>query len=249
MYDEKNVKNEPCNLKYTVTAIIHTFDGYERFHLPMLYFWYRFAPASIPVSILASINKNTPEVARFMMADILKNCDTEIVGSTISDESELIHEIMTSQIDLGHGERRTVGQLLYRPDEGGIETWYALEKCGVARVYGKHGPRTHTESPDNGEAHLFLAYRPIKKTLLKGTDWQDQSIDQILRRIPGSSEGRRRVGGLVQKGILLPWESVMQEYFTIPSDAPESIVRGSDGPGPDSSHNPDQSVTEWLLGG
>lgn len=32
-----------------VTAIIHTFDGYERFHLPMLYFWYRFAPASIPV--------------------------------------------------------------------------------------------------------------------------------------------------------------------------------------------------------
>lgn len=40
-----------------VTAIIHTFDGYSRFHVPVLYFWYRFGP---DIPLIFTYEENDP---------------------------------------------------------------------------------------------------------------------------------------------------------------------------------------------
>ena len=125
------------------------------------------------------------------------------------DEDDLLGEIFSSLVDLGHGERANVAQILSTPNSypGGID---ALERVGVVKVASGQGTRA-----DLGSAtHLFIANTPVARYLLKGTQWESQAIDQLLQRLPGSRKDQRRVGGHHPRGVMIPLDYIEENYLS-----------------------------------
>lgn len=177
---------------------------------------------SVPVSMLAAIQGNTDEVAQNIMKLIVGGIDFE--GGSAADEQELLDEILSSLVDLGSGQRPSVSQVLTRPDDY-TSPWTGLEKSGVGIVYEGHVRRDRAN--EQKDKYLFIAHSIVKRQLLGGTDWADQSIDQILKRLPGAVLGRNRLAGKLVRGVRVPWK-----YLD------DTFLKGADGRASDAKPEP-----------
>jgi hypothetical protein len=159
-----------------------------------------------PVAMLAVTHGYTEanqEKAFRLLELMLENADTI---SGLPDEEDLMQAMLSAHVDMGRDGRHSVGQLL----EGHVTDWRpGLEKNGIGIVYGRLGRRNDT---GHDREYLFIMHGVVCSHLLRGTKWADQSIDQILLRLPGAERSRRRVGGQNGHGVLIPME-YMQEKF------------------------------------
>jgi hypothetical protein len=121
----------------------------------------------------------------------------------MSDEEDLLQAILSHVVRFDRGFEATVAELIraYDPEKND-----ALERCGIAKVSSLRGPRAKTDI-------LFIAHNDVRNKVLKGTEWANQSIDQILRRISGAKPGRRQVGGRQTYGVQLPLDFVVKRYL------------------------------------
>ncbi|MBR9800276.1 hypothetical protein GYB59_00620 [bacterium] len=110
-----------------------------------------------------------------------------------SDQEILLNTILESLMYLPGGAKVSVSKaILHRNAE--MEYLPALEAAGV----------TVTE-----EGGLFLGSSPVKRHLLRGTDYERVNIGEILKRLPGAiANTRRRINGAQHRGTEIPLESI-----------------------------------------
>lgn len=166
-----------------------------------------------PVGILAAVLGMDEASQDELLKAVLAGVDTDPVQG-VKDETDLLGEILSSTVDLGRGDRASVAQILNAPGDypGG---WDALERVGIAPIATTRGQtaRKVAQEFEGTREFLFLAHKSILRYLLKGTPWESQSIDQILKRLPGACRDQQRVGGHRPWGIKLPWELIREKYL------------------------------------
>jgi energy-coupling factor transporter ATP-binding protein EcfA2 len=125
------------------------------------------------------------------------------------DETELLGDILSSSVNIGHGSQANVGQIVRRPDDYGADGTEAMERAGVAIMPDSRGRYVGGFAARS----LFVAVKSVSRYLLKGTRWDDQSIETILKRLRGAFQSQRRMGGHRPRGVEVPMELV-EEKFT-----------------------------------
>ena len=58
----------------------------------------------------------------------------------------------------------------------------------------------------------MLDYRRVESNLLKNSEWENQSVEQILLRLPGALKKRRRIGGMRAYCLLIP-EEILAKFI------------------------------------
>jgi hypothetical protein len=184
----------------------HQLDGFDPRTLESL---------AVPASMLA--------VAMGMEADAEAMQALEFCAAQIEqdrrhhepDQVQLMHAILSSSVPLGHGRIMSVAQLLAASasDFPG-DAWDSLERVGIAAAAESHAPREFASNRDV----LFLEPRAIARYLLAGTIWADQSIDQLLLRLPTARRNRRRFGNLRAWGIELSYQQFAQQFLADADD-------------------------------
>ena len=164
---------------------------------------------SVPVGVLAATTGMTTEQARTKLESILDAGGS--VNEVVSDEQDLIERILSADVWVGGGKKSTVGRLLTgdyerQKDQTGYNTDddpKPLEDVGITRTNGDSiGPRI----PWTQRPMVFFVHSIVRQKLLRGTRWENSSIEQILRGINGATQKsiQRRIGGQKKRGIEIP---------------------------------------------
>jgi len=170
---------------------------------------------AVPACMVAVCSESPETTARAFLGHLFAELEHDPADDT-PDQEELLKMILGSSVDLPGGRRQTVAQLLREIDTS-IEGREALERCGVAVVYAGRG---RTPSTVTGRQRcLFLLCESVRRYLLRGTQWEDQSIGQILRRLPGAQHRQATIGGQRPYGIRIPLDYVDERF----------LARGADG--------------------
>ena len=93
------------------------------------------------------------------------------------------------------------------------EALAALERHGITQATDKTGPKG-----EDGKCFCFLDHRDVCEKLLRNSEWADQSIDQILKRIEGAEISRRRIGARRTYGVLIPANFIEQKIISADDD-------------------------------
>ena len=166
---------------------------------------------AVPVSLLAlSAGMDEYTAAKGLMLNILEGLEHD-PSQGVSDQVQLVHAILSSIVDLGRGDRATVAQILIRPNDY-IEGAPALTRVGIGRLWKRRGPRPVGSGMVDYDA-IFFVHDVIRRQLLKGTEWQDQQIDQLLVRLPTAKKTQRRCPGRVY-GVLVGREYMEEEFLS-----------------------------------
>jgi len=169
---------------------------------------------AVPAAILAAIHgfdeTGAVQLLREMLVDMAPEDD-------IADESDLIHKILAGMVHTGR-ETMAVSQLLAIVLEKGTESPSAeqhLAKHGLKLDYfAANHPYCIPGNDDSKSSRcLLIAHDTVTGSLLRGTPWEHQSIEQILKRIPGAEYGRRRVGGHRCGCVAIPEQLLLEEYL------------------------------------
>lgn len=170
---------------------------------------------AVPCSIIAAACGLDERQAAGLLGLMVAPLSTEATPE--SDEADLIHTILGALVDLGRGEKSTVGKLIESP---GYEAREALEKCGVSLVEGLGaGSSNRHELEIESVSYLFISQKLATERLLKFSKWEQQSIEQILRRIDGAFPSRRRVSGQRPWGTCVPLAYLKREFIDGDDDA------------------------------
>lgn len=153
---------------------------------------------AIPAAVWAAGAGLDDNAAYEHYVDLLKLTEPEDVES---DRNQVISDILDSSVRLPKGETDTIGGLLA---VGCVDGGY-LEASKEA-VMENHGVAIRDRS--NGEKAIFLYPRAIMRNLLRDTDFADARIADYLKRIPGSVRCRKYIGGMQQRGFLVPLASI-----------------------------------------
>jgi hypothetical protein len=118
-----------------------------------------------------------------------------------NDTSQLLQDIIESEVVLDRGVRTTVGEII-DPKSRRIDPTKELcmERTGVGIV-------AHNQN----EEWFFVAHKAACRYLLKGTFWENQNIDEILKRLPGAEKCKKRLAGGMPWGVIIPLSLVIQE--------------------------------------
>lgn len=169
-----------------------------------------------PVGMLAAVLQTQEDCQESLLRACLAGLDTDPVQA-VKDETDLLGEILSCLVRLGRGEEATVGQLLIKP-EGYAGAWDALERVGVtvtATATGRQA-RELARTDESRRDGIFLAHNQVARELLGKTRWAGQSIDQILKRLPGAKRVKAQVGGHQPWGIKIPWSLLKEKYLAEP---------------------------------
>ena len=172
---------------------------------------------AVPAAILAS-------TSGLSLEDTEAGLMPELVGAFVSgddapllDESNLISTILSTQVDLGHGARATIGQMMV--EESKYEKQAdSMERAGVmlCRAHGTTTGGIHKVvkgGPDFIQC-VFFASNTIKRYMIQGTIWDNQGIDQILNRVPGAAKAKKSIAGSRSTGVLIPRQYIDNEIGT-----------------------------------
>lgn len=181
---------------------------------------------AVPISLLAlCAGIDDEEAATALQAELLDKLGID-PGQGQTDQHELLGALLESTVRVEKGESATVSQILQHtstyPDGQS-----RLEGVGIAMVANRRGPRSSEAARGGPERHpwgdaMFVVHQAVKRYLLRGTQWEGESVDQILLRLPGAERKRCSVGGKRAWGVLLPWPMLREEFLT---------EDGEDGPG------------------
>lgn len=139
--------------------------------------------------------------------EVLERMLTSIRQSEdMNDERQLLVDILETEVQLEKGERATVSQIIERRLQSptGMTT---LEAKGVGIV-------TH-----NNFETLFVAHRAASRYLLRGTQWENQNIDEILGRLDGAEKMKKRLGGKRPWGITVPMRNLEEIGFGVAEES------------------------------
>lgn len=158
---------------------------------------------AVPAAMYAGVQKVGQAEAVGILRDLLATVDTG--DSTDGDEETLIGDILSSVLRIDRGTEYTVSQALAAA-KSSMEADEALQRSGIDVV--KYNEITTTKEGNLFGEYLFIAHTVVKRHLLKGTNWTNQSIDQILCRFPGAVRQRIRIANMRPNGVLIPMSSV-----------------------------------------
>ena len=156
---------------------------------------------AVPAAMLAITLGMGAESAGGLLRDMLAEAATE--SQHEPDEAMLVTDILGSTVQL-ETRRLTVGQAMEVAMDlqaSNRDAWRTvLESAGVKLDLGV-SPR------------IIFQYQLVRRKLLYGTRWAEQSIDQYLRRIDGCECAIRRVGGSRNRSCLFPLRAFVQAYI------------------------------------
>ncbi len=166
---------------------------------------------AVPAAMVSAAGGDSWVESQATLAKMLKQVPRET--QDISDEEDLLQIILGHEIRYGtrNQETATVAELIRMGTADALE---ALGRIGVKLAYDGRGRKWANAEPD----YLFIGCKDIREKLLKGTDWDFQSIDQILQRIESAKRGARSVGGRRMSGVLIPMVYLNSVYFGPDSD-------------------------------
>lgn len=158
---------------------------------------------AVPAAMLASVLGQSHDDAAALLRSLLEDAQTD--SHVEPDESSLVADILGAGVQMEY-RRLTVGQAIeiaidVTRDSTARDGWRTvLESCGVKLDLGA-SPR------------ILLSYQLVRRKLLHGTRWQEQPIDQYLRRIEGGESAIRRVGGTQGRCWMLCLREFEQRYM------------------------------------
>lgn len=153
---------------------------------------------SVPVAMLAVSGAYGDTPPEEILDDVLAKTITADSPAE-ADQVTLLRDILSIKV-LVEKDLITAGEILDR-GETFASGKAALERDGLKKA-GKC---------------LFVAPKPVQAKL-KGTDWEGQSVAEILSRLPGAQSGvRRRCADVRHYGVLIPWE-VVAEFLGDPDE-------------------------------
>ena len=162
-----------------------------------------------PVAMLAQAIGLGDDEAKTLLINMVGKAQQD-PGQATKDQTELLGEILSSEVYLEHGSRATVAQILKNPT-GYLGGWDALERTGITVIgFGKNSQPLSVETDRKS---LFIGERPVQRYLLKGTRWADEPIAQILGRLAGVKRGQHEVGGHRPRGVDIPWKMLREKYM------------------------------------
>lgn len=150
---------------------------------------------AVPAAMLAMAAGMGFDDATGVLGRILKIAGKDEI---LNDKQRLIDAILESQIDCGHGERATVAQAIsLRSNNPKFDE--TLERHGIKIIQDEDGIQ--------GGLAVFIVHSAVARMLLRGTEWEKLSIDQILLRLPGARRSRHWIGESNPRGVMIPAKS------------------------------------------
>ena len=169
---------------------------------------------AVPAAIMSIIEGYDESGARDFLKDILTDMlQTEVEQAR--DEAVLVETILAETVRV-RNENMSIAQLVSIVLEqlhGHADAKKELNTYGIdVAELGEHQGSKH--SPN--EPVLVIAYRMVRSKLLKNTNWQSKSIEQILKRINGATSGiRKRVGSQRPWTVCIPIEYLRRENLLV----------------------------------
>lgn len=157
---------------------------------------------SVPCAMLATAIGSRAGDPRNTLIEALKPLDRQV----ISDEDDLLHDILSHVVRYDRGEEKTIAQLVESRSADEIE---ALARCGM-KVGGRSRGKVDFDAPGNV---LFLDCRVVGNVILRGTDWEKQNISKILARISDAQSTRRWIAGRSASGVAIPMTVLRKRYL------------------------------------
>lgn len=159
---------------------------------------------AVPMAFCTQAFKLSEESARQSLEGMMKAQDIE--EQSVSDHEELIDAIMGAHVPLGGGDRCMVSEVVfgYVTDQTRAGVYRILEGCGVSRVCSWKNGGCRAQADWLAGDTLFIRHTQVCSQLLRNSRWENQSINQILKRIPGASSKRRVIAGREVRGIDIP---------------------------------------------
>lgn len=163
---------------------------------------------AVPVAMLVAGGMGDVEWGRKWLEQTVSSRDFAEVS--MSDQQELLDAILSSQVQLEHGKRATVAEILSGDvsDSTHPGATRSLEASGVTRASSHLGTARKDTIPFEARNIVFMNHKDVTRNLLRGTKWAEQSIDTILLRLNGAERGQRRIASRVCRGIDIPAKTV-----------------------------------------
>jgi hypothetical protein len=148
---------------------------------------------AVIAAILACSQGMSEEEASSLVVDLAGSIDISDQGAP--DHEELLDAILASRVHCGSKDGMlSVAQILHGAN------W-----INQPQRFAEHRDKLEAEGirlTDNED--LFVYHIQVKRGLLRGTRWEGQRIDQLLKRLPGARSQSQRVSGRAVKGIVIP---------------------------------------------
>lgn len=159
---------------------------------------------SVATAFHAAVEGLKLDQAKDWLKTVLQGSGQGEEGDVPLDEQMLLADILGSHLDVGHGQRRSVGEVLSH------QTLYQdycqeLARHGVGLVpektHRQAGPKPTTlpQLP-----RLFFHPVTVKRYLLRGTRWEEKDIGQMLLRLEHAERDKTRLVGSEIRGVSLP---------------------------------------------
>ena len=180
---------------------------------------------AVPAAMLATIDGATDDEAREILRLMLEDLDRQEVEIE-SDESAVVREMLGVHLQYGT-VRLTASQWLshlMKNDTKANEAKIVLEGYGmkIAKYTSEEAERAGIQDCVQGDQCFAIAHKKIR-AILRGTRWENASIDKILTRIPGAIRGRRYFGEMKQHCVIVPMNFMEEEII----GGPESEAMNS----------------------
>jgi len=181
---------------------------------------------AVPSSLVAVIQGGGVQRATELLLEMVAGISDD-EKNIVSDEDELLNDIFTAHIQIGP-TRFTVAQLLNTVIKQGRD-WEAaddnLQANGikVSTFGGTNIPEFVGGERIRGEACLSVSYKQVASRLLRGTRWEGQAINMILRRYPLTFHDQKRIGGSKVRCMSMLLEKLRVQYFDLSSAAMEEM--------------------------
>ncbi len=151
---------------------------------------------AVPAAMLAVTGMYPSESPEAILRTLIQSTGDQSEAPSEPDQLVLLRDILSLKVIVDR-VLVTVGEVLDNP----------VRISGSREVLGQNGVK-------RCGSRLFVSHQLVQP-LLKGTDWDGQNIKEILARLPGAETGlrvRRRCGGVLHYGTLIPWP-VVEQFF------------------------------------
>lgn len=144
---------------------------------------------AVPAAILGVATGYTDTECRGLLADLCEGIEKGEQGR--SDHDELLDAVLGAGINCGGKDGTlSVAHILVSGTAASYDHGIKLEAAGV-RI--------------TNDGFLFISHRQVGRTLLRGSDWERQRLDQILLRVSGAKRDVQRIAGRSIRGISVPY--------------------------------------------
>lgn len=157
---------------------------------------------AVPAAAVAAVRGLTDEEAFELYVDLLKIADPVQVEKA---QSQLMEDILNSQVDCGRGVRKTVSEMVAACLPGG-----GYVSSGEESSLNSHGILVCQQDGKDGSSPwgIFISPKITTRLLLRDTDWKKTVIGDHLIRFNGAERMKKRINGSHPWGFWVPISSI-----------------------------------------